>query len=798
MFAELRLAFRQLLRTSGVTITALVSLALGIAACTAVFSVVDQVLLRPPPYPDADRIVVVESSLLPDYPAFPTSPADYLDWAGRTTRFAELAATFDRSGRLTGAGQPARVVATRATGNFFDVYGESPVLGRTFDRSEDQAGKDGVVVLSHRLWVQQFGASPSVVGQILRIDGAPRTVIGVMPASFLAGGLADCWVPMAFSDFERSEDFRGARCLDVVGRLAPGATLAEARAELSGVAAQLQADHPGSNRGWTVAATTLREHQVGRLRPMLWLLFGAVGSVLLIVCVNNAILLLARGVHRVREMAIRTALGATRGRLTRQLLAESALLAVAGGVLGTLAAWWSLDVLQALAPAALHLPALTIDGRVLGFSCALTLLTGIGFGVAPAWQLSSVHVSESLKDGGRGGADHSRKETLRRVLVSLEIALSLALCACAGLLARSLGKLSQVSLGFETRNALAMTVDLPQNPYADDASKVAFTRQALERISALPAVHSAGVTQSLPMQGRWLTTFEEMGNPTSRADERKAIYYAVTPGYFPAMGIRLVKGRLFSETDNEKASPVALVSEAFVRQYFPNGDAIGRRIWIKNCDVKYREIVGVVADVRPDGVAGAFSAQMYEPFWQAPNNALHFVVRTVPGAAGVPAALREKLRGVDPEQPVTSIRPLEAIVRDTIARQRFAALLLSVFSFAAVVIAVAGVYGVMSYSAARRTSEIGLRVALGATRMNILLLVLRQGAAVVGAGVGAGVLAALFATGLLQSLLFDTSPRDPLTLGLTAAVFSAVTLLACFIPALSASRVDPNVALRTD
>lgn len=797
---DLRYALRQLAKAPGFTAAAVLTLALGIGACTAIFSVVNGVLLRPLDFPEPERLVMLKEMQLPEYPEFSLSPPNFLDWEKQLKSFASIAAYSGAALNLTGEGEPQRLVGVKATAHYFDVYGIKPLLGRAFLPEEDAPGKNRVVVLSHPLWQRLFGGAPEAVGRSLQLNGEPYTVIGIAPAGFGAPGKIDAWVPMAFTPDETSNDNRGAHYLNAAARLKPGVTAAQADAEVKVLAAQLAKQYPDDNKGWSAFAMPLLDYTVRDVRTILYTLLGAVGCVLLIACANIANLLLARASARHREISIRAALGASRRRLMRQLLTESLVLALLGGALGVLFAKWGLDALLALAPANLpRLSAINLDATVLLGSFALSVATGLVFGLAPAWLTARTDVNEALKQGSRGTTEGGARGQLRSMLVVVEVAAALVLLAGAGLLGRSFIALAHVDPGFTPEHATVLRLALPAKKYAKPEQQVAFADSLVTSLGSLPGVHAVGLTQSMPLIGDYVLGFNIDGRPRpSDADLPSTNYYAVTPGYFPAMGIRLVRGRLFNAHDDARAPRVVLINETLARQHFPHEDPIGKRINITNGPDTWREIVGIVTDIKHSGVDKVTTSQSYEPFAQVPFTNLNVVVRTAGSATALAGSLRPAVYAVDKDQPVGSIRPLEDIMADSLARQRFAMTLLAVFSLVALVIAAVGIYGVMTYNVTQRTSEIGIRLALGAQPGDVLRLILGHGSRLVGLGLLLGLGIALASARAIESILFNTSAHDPLTLAGITLLLAAAGLLACFIPARRATKVDPMVALRAE
>jgi putative ABC transport system permease protein len=800
MLTDLRYAFRQLIKSPGFAAVTIITLALGIGACTAIFSVVNAVLLRPLDYPDPARLVVIRETQLPEFPEFSVSPPNYLDWEKQTKSFENLAAYTASRLNLTGEGEPQQLVGVKATKHYFDAYGIKPALGRTFLPEEDAPGKNHVVVLSYPFWHRVFGGAADVVGRPIELNGEPYTVVGVAPPGFGIASKVDAWIPMAFDPKETANETRGAHYLNVAGRLRTGVTVAQAEAELKVLAAQLATQYPDSNKGWSIFMAPMQDYSVRDVRAVLYTLLGAVGCVLLIACANIANLLLARATARHREISIRAALGASRARLVRQLLTESVLLALCGGVAGMLFARWGLDALLALAPTSLpRVSDIRLDTGVLIFSLALSVITGLVFGIAPAWLAARADVNEALKQSSRGSTEGGVRGRLRSALVVVEVTFALMLLGGAGLLARSFIQLAHVDPGFAPENATLLRLSLPQKKYALPEQQTAFADALLERVRTLPGVQAVGLTHAMPLMGDYVLGFNIEGRPAiAPSDLPNTNYYAVTPDYFHAMGIRLVRGRVFTAQDDAKAPRVAVINETLARQHFPNEDPIGKRINITNGPDTWREIVGIVGDIKQYGVDKTTSSQAYEPFAQVPFSSLYVVIRTSGSPAALLGAIRPTVYAVDKDQPIGAIRPLEEIVADSIARQRFAMTLLTVFSLVALVIAAVGIYGVMAYTVVQRTGEFGIRMALGAQRRDVLRLVLAHGGKLVGLGLLIGLVATLAVSRTMAAMLFKTSAQDPLTLGTITLLLAAVALLACLLPASRATKVNPIEALRTE
>ncbi len=808
---DFRYAVRQLIKAPSFAIVAILTLALGIGACTAIFSVVNTVLLRPLDYPHADRLVTIRESQLPKFPEFSVSPPNYIDWEKQAKSYEYLAAYGGATLNLTGEGEPQRLIGVRATAHYFDVYGVKPVLGRMLLPEEDAVGKNHVVVLSYGFWQRVFGGARDVVGRSVQLNGEPYQIVGVAPYGFDVSGWpninrnagavpVDVWTPMAFTPEEITNDRRTSHYVVVVGRLKPGVTVGQARAELELIATRLAKQYPDSNKGWGIFLAPLQDYSVREVRPVLFTLLGAVACVLLIACTNLANLLLARATARHKEISIRAALGAGRGRLVRQLLTESVLLAICGGAAGVILARWGLDALLALAPT--NLPRsgeIRIDSGILLFSLGLSIATGVLFGLAPAWLAARVDVNEALKQGTRGSTEGGARGRLRGALVVVEVALALVLLSGAGLLVHSFIQLTRVDPGFIPENATTMRVTLRQNKYSNPEQRIAFADALMERVKDLPGVQAAAITDSMPLVGDYVLGFNIEGRPaTDRSDLPSLNFSTVTSDYFRAMGIRLVRGRVFTPQDDAKAPPVCLINETLARQFLPNEDPIGKRMSIGNGSDNWREIVGIVGDIKQYGVDQTTSNQAYEPLAQRGFSSLVVVIRTKGSPAPVLAALRPAVHAVDEDQAVGAIRPLEEIVADTISRRRFAMTLLTVFSAVALVIAAVGIYGVMAYNVVQRTGEFGIRMALGAQQGDVLRLVLKQGGKLIGLGLIIGLLATLAASRAMDSLLFNISAYDPLTLTSITLLLTAVALIACFFPANRATKVNPIEALRTE
>jgi putative ABC transport system permease protein len=799
---DLRLAARVLVKTPAFTIIAVMALALGIGASTAIFSVVNTVLLRPLPYSEPDRLVELREYRESKHSDAPVAPGSFLDWQQQSTSFDSLGAYGMNFFNLTGGAEPERVRAAEVSAGLITLLGVNPAKGRDFRPEEDRAGGERVAIISHGLWQRHFGGGESALGRQLQLNGTPYTVVGVMPASYIFPARdVELWTPLAFNDQQRQS--YGMHRLSVIGRLKKDASIEQARAEIETIAARISQQHPDTNTGWSAKAVPMLEFAVGSVRPHLVVLLGAVAFMLLIACANVANLLLARASARQKEVAIRTALGAKRGHIVRQFLTESVLLALVGGGAGLLLAAWSMDALVMLAPEDLpRIKEVAIDGRVLLFTLAVSTMTGILFGLAPALQASRPDLTETLKEGGRGTSEGRRLKRSRNLLVVAEVALAIVLLIAGGLLVQSFARLQQVSPGFNPEKAIAVTLSLPQTKYPGNERITAFYDQLTQKVSELPGVESVGGTHALPIINESQLGFRlEGAEPADDGSLPVTNYYVVSPDYFKAMGIQLMRGRAFTAQDGASAPRVAIINETMARKHFQDEDPIGKRISVTNSQEPiYREVVGVVADVKQHGLSRPTPSQFYEPFAQQPLPFFTLIVRGSNDPSSLAAAVRAEVLKLDKEQPIARVRPLETIVSDSIARQRFSMLLLAIFAAVALVLAAVGLYGVVSYSVAQRTHEIGIRMALGASSSDVLRMVIGQGMRLAGAGMLFGLVGAFVVTralkGMLSDLLFGVSVSDPVTFTAIPLVLLSVALAATYIPARRATRVDPMVALR--
>jgi putative ABC transport system permease protein len=806
LLKDVRYAVRTLSRQPGFAAVAVVTLALGIGANTAIFSVIDAALLRSLPYREPGRLVHLwESKRSRDFEQREASYPDFLDWRAQGGEvFEGLAGYTPRPFTLADAGEATRARGAAVTANFFDLLGVNAAAGRTFVGGEDGLEAKRVAVISHGLWRRRFGGEPGAVGREVTLDGQAYTVVGVLPADFNFAllGDAEVWTPLAPTPDVAAR--RYMHWLKVVGRLKQDVTLEAAQAHLATVASRVERDDPGAHAGVGLRAVPLQEEFVGPVRPVLFVLLGAVGFVLLIACTNVANLLLARSAARQKEVAIRAALGASRWRVVRQLLTESVLLSLAGGAAGLVLALWGVDLLVALIPAAQlsrmpYLQSLSLNRDVLLFACGLSLLTGVLFGLTPALSASRAELQGALKEGGRSTVSRGGRR-LRDVLVVAEVALALVLLVGAGLLMKSLVTMLRVDPGFDPRGLLTMRVALPPSRYGDDGKAARFYEEALRRVAAVPGVRGAALTSNLPLSGDGGTgTPQVVGRQTPAAELTEAHLRTVSANYFEVMGVPVVKGRAFDARDDAEAPPVLLVNKTFAERVFPGEDPVGRRATFKFTSDTQFEIVGVVGDEKVLSLDARTTPVVYFHTRQGPDSSAALVVRTdAPDPLALAPAVRSELRALDPEVPVFAVQTLEQMVAGSRAAfvRRYPAYLTGVFACVALLLALVGIYGVVSYSVAQRTHEIAVRVALGARTRDVLRLVLGHGLLLALGGIAVGAAGALALTRLISGLLFGVSAADPAVYGLVALLLAAVALVACLVPARRATKVDPMVALR--
>lgn len=794
MFQDLRYGVRMLLKHKGFTAVAVLTLALGIGANTALFSVINAVLLRPLPYEEPGQLVKLwsdNSGQRTEQNDF--APAEISDFRDSVTVFEDIG-LFDIGGSLniTGGVKPERLNSAEASPGLFTALRVKPIIGRTFLPEETEIGQSKVAIISERLWRHRFNADVNLAGQTIQLDGNSFTVVGVVPTDFKVPENVDIWVPFSFTAADWKND-RAHYYVEAVGRLKPGITLAQGKADLEMTLQQLRGNFPEARKNWGITILPLQEHIVGKISSALWILFGAVGFVLLIACVNVANLLFMRAAGRQKEISIRIALGAGKLRLVRQLLTESLLLATLGGGTGILLALgtikvFSVSILNSLPRA----DEIRIDGWVLLFTLALSLVAGFIFGLIPALQASNASLNETLKQGGRH-ASGSARGRLRTFLVISEVALSLILLVGAGLLIKSFVRLQSVPPGFDPDHMLTMQLTLPKTQYADTEKQNEFVRQALQRIETLPGVKSATATINLPLVGTWSMGYAVEGH--TNAPRQIADNASISLNYFQTMAIPILQGRDFSEFDTKNSTPVLIISEAFARKHFPDENPIGQQIRVGGAK---REVIGVVGDVRPRGLEIDIKPQVYFPYAQKPVPApfLTLAIRTEQEPLALAGAVEQKIQDIDKDLPLASIRTMEQILSESLAQRRLTMLLLGVFAVTAVVLAAIGIYGVLSYAVTQQTHEIGVRMALGAQRYDVLAMVMRQGMKQVLLGITVGLLGAIWLTGILKGLLFGVQATDPLTFISVAALLITVALLACYIPARRATRVNPLTALR--
>ena len=797
MLQDFRFALRSLRHTPGFALAAVLTFAIGIGATTAIFTVLHAVLLRPLPYADPDRLVVLLHE-----GQFPVSPADFLDYRRYVRSYERISAAQAWSATLASGEGAERLPGLQVTADLFRTLGVPAALGRTFVNGEDQPGRDRVVLLSDALWKRRFGGDRGVVGRAVTLDGEPFTIVGVMPPSFRFAPFwatnATLWRPLSLAP--RSSD-RAGRSLRVFARLRDGVTLEQARAEASAVAARLASAFPATNAQLGMEVVALREKVVSGVRPTLWLLAATVALVLLIACVNVASLQIVRGSARQKELAVRAALGAARRRLVWQTLAESLVLSAAGGSVGLLLATWLLGLIGALLPAA-SLPVpdeLSLDGAVAAFAVLLIVLTGVAAGLAPALQLSRANVQETLQDGSRGATEGVRGRGVRRGLLGLELALALALLAGAGLMGRTLLRLQDIDPGFDPRNLLTFTLSLGGTPHND--ARLQYFDRVSQVMAAVPGVAAVSAINHLPLAGdTWRFRIQPEGRPEPRpGDESSATWRLVRTGYFSTMRLRL-RGRDFDSRDRPDGLPVCIVNETMARRHWPGQDPIGRRVGVGTSDRRWLTVVGVSADARQSEWTGSVPEEIYAPYAQHATEfgsaELSFVVRTAGDPLELATAVQRAVWSVDSSVPISGTATMDRVIVDRLWRSRVTALLLGVFAAVALVLAALGVYGVSAYSTSRRTREIGIRVALGARPSQVVSLALGETLAPILGGLAVGCGVALALARLAASLLYGVGPGDPITFVAAAVALGVIALAAAWLPARRASRIDPAVVLR--
>jgi putative ABC transport system permease protein len=804
---DIRYGIRNLLKRPGLTAIAIITLALGIGANSAIFSVVNAIVLRPLPYRDSERLVAIWGNLHKSgLEEIEISAPEFTDFREKCKAFDQVAAYTTQGFNLTGVAEPERLRGAVVSANLFTMLGRDPQHGRNFLPEEDQFGRDQVAILSHALWQRRFGADLGIVNKTIALDGQTVTVVGIMPAGFhFPDKDTEAWRPLAFEPDLLTENNRGSHFLNVIARLRPAVTLPQAQADMDTVTAQLSQDHRTTYpSGFSAKLRSLHEDVVGNLRTALFVLLGAVGLVLAVACANVAHLMLANAAARVREVAIRSALGAGRARLIRQFLTESLLLSVLGGIAGLLLAIWGVATLVALIPRETpRVEEIRLDYRVVLFTFGISILTGVLFGLAPALQAAKTDLTDALKEGGRSGSEGQRRVHLRSLLVISEFALALLLLIGSGLMIKSFLRLQEVKPGFEPERLLTMRVALPEAKYSDFQKSRAFFEKLFERLKARPEVTSVGAINLLPFGGssgdRSFTIEDQPVAPGQpRPDEQVRF---VSAGYFTTMGIPFLKGRDITAGDLPDKPQVVIANEVLVRKFWPNKEPLGKRISFSTQNPKWYEIVGVVGNVKHRGLDLEETPEFYIPFLQplfadANVQPMYVVMRTSSEPLSSASVVRNEVAAIDRDQPVSSLMTMEQRISDSVAPRRFNMFLMGLFAALALILAAIGIYGIMAFAVGQRTHEIGIRIALGAGRGDVLRLVLRTGLGLILIGIAIGLAVAFAATRVMSTLLFGVSPNDPVTFLGEALLLAFVGLLACYIPARRATKVDPLVALR--
>ena len=811
LIQDIKFGLRMLVKSPSLSIVATIALALGIGANTAIFSVVNAVLLRPLPFPNSDQLFVLfETDTQQGRIRGSHSYPNFFDLRSQNTVFEKVASYYSGDFIMTGRGEPARLQGAVVTADLFPLLGVNPLYGRTFLADEDKPSETGrVVILSEQLFHRRFNSDPSILNQSITLTGVNYTVVGVMPASFefpVQNEPVELWTTIAGDAAGKTPVTaqRGAHFLRVIARLKPNVSPEQAQSEITAIAARLEQQYPDQNTHKSLRLESALLALVGDIRPALLILLGAVACVLLIACANVANLLLARATSRHKEMAIRSALGASRIRVIRQLLTESILLSLVGGAVGLLlAVWWS-DLLIALGkediPRAVHVG---IDWRVLGFTFGISVLTGLIFGLFPAFHSSKTELVESLKEGGRGTSDGARRNRLRNVLAVGELAIAVVLLVAAGLLIQSLWRLRNVDSGLQPDNVLTFNVGLPETKYNTD-KQAQFFEQLKRRLESSPGVQSASSIIPLPLSGdRFVISFQIQGREVARKDQPSADIFMTGIDYFRTMGIPIVKGRDFDVRDQHGSPPVVIVSEEFARQYFPNEDPIGKRIrpgisTIEGEESTFREVVGVVGNIRNRALSTEPQPVYYVPHTQVPLSQMTVVVKTTNDPRSVISGATKEVASMDPDLPLFGVKTMREYLSSSVATPRFSTTLLSIFAGVALVLTLVGLYGVMSYSVAQRTNEIGIRLALGAQTRDVLLMIVKQGSRLILLGLAIGLFGAYALTRLISSLLFGVTAKDPFTFAAAAVLLALVALLACYVPAWRATKVEPMDALRCE
>lgn len=799
LLQDLRYAVRRLARSPAFTFVAVLTLALGIGANTAVFSVVNAVLLRPLPFAQADQLDLVQTTK-EGLGTVPVAPPDFLQMQAETRAYEALAAYSLSFPSLTGEGDPVRLNGGAISASLFDLLGVGPVLGRTFAADENEPGRDRVALLGHSVWMERFGGDPGVIGRVIRLDGEPYEVVGVMPRGVDYPDGREIWTPLTYDGTFRSDSSRLGHYLSVVGRRKSGVEAAAGASDIAAIAGRIEQAFPGMKDGFGGTATPLRDEIVGPVRTPLLLLLGAVGMVLLIACVNIANLLLARAVAREGELAVRTALGAERRRLVRQLLTESVVMGVIGGMAGLLLGVWGTEWLLQIQPEGMpRLDEVRVDRSVVGFTGLLAVMTGLLFGLVPAYQVTRGEIARTLRESGRSGSAGPGAARVRRILVVLQTALAVLLLAGAGLLMRSFAALSSIDPGFRAEGTLALDLSLPVAAYPEPERVRTFYATLEERLRALPGVESVGSTSAPPMSAySRRSPLLIAGLPEPPADEDRIVNIrTVSPELLVTLRVPLIRGRGFQPTDDARAPRVALLTESAAARFFPGLDPVGMRVAnASRGETQWAEVVGIVGDVRGSDLTREGEPGMYFSALQETGRQMSLVLRTTADPAAIVPAVRREIATLDPNLPLFNVRSLEAALGAAVARPRFYMLMLSIFAAAALVLCAVGIFGVMSFTVVQRTREIGVRIALGAAPQSVVRMVVGGALGLALAGVAIGLLTAAAGARLLSSLLFGVGPADPVTLGGVALLLTMVAAAAGYLPARRATRVDPAVALR--
>lgn len=806
LLQDLRFGVRTLTKSPGFAVVALLTLALGIGANSAIFSVINAILLRPLAYKNPDQLVLINHNYQKINLKASVSAFGFAHYRDNAKSFESLTAITGWAANLTGEGEPERLTGQTVSANFFELLGANAAMGRTFAVGEDSEGKNRVVVLSHGFWQRRFGGDQNILNKTLSLNGENYTVVGVMPPSFQYGReigmVVDLWAPIVFTPQQLSSNSITNEFLSVLGRLRAGVSQQQAQSEMHNIASNLRQQYmQGADAtNWDLLLTSFRQQVVGDISTMLWIVMLVVGFVLLIACANVANLLLARAAARQKEIAVRTALGARRWRIIRQLLTESVLLSVVGGAFGLLIGYWGVKALVALNEDRIpRAHEISLDWKVLLFTFGVSIVTGVLFGIVPAIQTTKADLHETLKEGGRSAAA-TTKQWIRSSLVVVEIALALAVLVGAGLLVKSFLHVQQINPGFNPEGMLTMHLSLPMTKYSEAPQRDNFYKQVINDVRALPGVQSVGAVSVLPLSGQGSSgSFRIEGRdvPPGQSSPHGA-RWAATPDYFKTMGIPLIRGRYFEERDTAEALPVTIIDQALAQKYWPNEDPLGKRIVFEGTrdNPLWREIVGIVGHVKHTDLEGESRAQYYVPHQQRPQPNMALVIRTPNDPNALAGSVRGVIKSADSDLPVFRVRTMDQFVADSMTQRKFALLLICVFACLALLLSAIGLYGVMAYSVTQRTHELGLRMALGAQASDVLKLVVKQGMLLAVVGLAIGVVGAIFLSRLMKTMLFNVSATDPLVFVGIALILATVALLACFVPARRATKVDPMVALR--